>query len=511
MATLADLVTSIDALRLVEPPAKRDATLEEVIILDADDAASPRAGSLVLAVSTAHDDETALTLADRAAAACAVAIVFRSADGRLSAGLRDRCCRLGLGVVASPADMRWEQLLQLVHVAMTPSLAPAGIYEVGSDLFALADAIAEATGAPVTIEDPRWRLLAYANLDHPVDEARRLTILGRIPPKEWRARLEGAGITQRLRSSDAAFRVQLGHAGARIVAPVRAGGELLGSLWLLETDGVTSDTAGAELERFAGLAAVHMIAHRAAEDIRRRARATSMRELFEGRIPSGHTLALRSRGPFTVAAFAPEAAWEGDPARILSIVSLYAEDLDADTICTVLGERYWALLPIVRPDALASFATTVQERVQRRTGVRLTAALGASAATVADIPSSRRSAERVLEVLSRGTERIGHADDLRAQIQLLDVLGFLVKLPGFTGGPVARLAQVDEELVATLQAFLAAHGDIRAAAVARGVHPNTLRYRLKRIQEACGLDLGDHDARLLADLEARLLQHESTR
>ena len=36
------------------------------------------------------------------------------------------------------------------------------------------------------------------------------------------------------------------------------------------------------------------------------------------------------------------------------------------------------------------------------------------------------------------------------------------------------------------------------------VHRNTLRYRLRRIQERCGLNLDDPDERLVAELHLRL-------
>ena len=43
------------------------------------------------------------------------------------------------------------------------------------------------------------------------------------------------------------------------------------------------------------------------------------------------------------------------------------------------------------------------------------------------------------------------------------------------------------QLVRTLRGFSAAGGDLRAAARELRIHPNTLRYRLKRIAEIAGL------------------------
>jgi DNA-binding PucR family transcriptional regulator len=49
-----------------------------------------------------------------------------------------------------------------------------------------------------------------------------------------------------------------------------------------------------------------------------------------------------------------------------------------------------------------------------------------------------------------------------------------------------------------------AFGDVRAAAARLYIHPNTLRYRIRRAQELTGLDLSPPQQRLLAALQLRL-------
>jgi len=46
-------------------------------------------------------------------------------------------------------------------------------------------------------------------------------------------------------------------------------------------------------------------------------------------------------------------------------------------------------------------------------------------------------------------------------------------------------------------------GDIPRAAAAENVHANTLRYRLRRLVEVSGINLGDPDERLLLSLDLR--------
>jgi hypothetical protein len=66
--------------------------------------------------------------------------------------------------------------------------------------------------------------------------------------------------------------------------------------------------------------------------------------------------------------------------------------------------------------------------------------------------------------------------------------------------PLRRLADVRPEFLASLVDWLRFDGDAVAAANAGAIHPNTLRYRLKRVEQQVGLDLSDPESRLLARL-----------
>ena len=59
------------------------------------------------------------------------------------------------------------------------------------------------------------------------------------------------------------------------------------------------------------------------------------------------------------------------------------------------------------------------------------------------------------------------------------------------------------DYVQTLFAYFDAFGDTPTAAKRLGVHPNTLRYRLRRIKEFSGIDLTDPQHRLAAELQLR--------
>jgi DNA-binding PucR family transcriptional regulator len=58
----------------------------------------------------------------------------------------------------------------------------------------------------------------------------------------------------------------------------------------------------------------------------------------------------------------------------------------------------------------------------------------------------------------------------------------------------------------TLREYLAAFGDVPLAAERLQVHPNTFRYRLRRLVEMFDVDLEDPDTRLLLHLQLRLMK-----
>jgi hypothetical protein len=400
------------------------------------------------------------------------------------------------------------------------SAADAAGVPVG-DLFGLADAVAAKVGGPVTIEDPQWRLLAYSNLDYPIDEARRQTILGRMPPSAWQARLDEAGVTRALRSGEGVVRFEGAAPDAlatRLAAPVRAGDELLGSIWVAEADTPLGASAEAELLRAAESAAVHLVGHRAAEDVKRRTRGTFMREALEGRVrtTSGVTPAPLSDAPLTVLLFEPgdrTAAYRWHPDRVLSVIGLYCEDVHRDALCAVIDERFWVLLPTPGSDAreqTIGLADRIIARVEQSLGVRMLAGIGSAVNGVADVPRSRRSAEQALKVLRQRSASGGvvHIEDVRAHAVLLELLDLAAQHPALGQGRLDHVLALDRERgtahAETLRVYLDCWGDIPRAARRLGVHPNTMRYRVRRIVEITGLDLDDPDERIVTELQLRL-------
>jgi DNA-binding PucR family transcriptional regulator len=134
--------------------------------------------------------------------------------------------------------------------------------------------------------------------------------------------------------------------------------------------------------------------------------------------------------------------------------------------------------------------------------------VGGICKTAADVPRSYREARLALQLMSFGNHR--------SSVVLFDELGVFEILADskdpktiqrFVQKWLGTLLDYDEsrnaELVSTLSSYLEAGGNYDNSARALGVHRNTLRYRLKRIQEISGYDLGEPDVQFNLQLATR--------
>ena len=98
---------------------------------------------------------------------------------------------------------------------------------------------------------------------------------------------------------------------------------------------------------------------------------------------------------------------------------------------------------------------------------------------------------------------------LRPHTILVELRDLAAERPHLRLGKIEQLVDHDAKhgtgYVETLRAYLDAFGDIPAASARIGVHPNTFRYRIRRLSELSGIDLDDAEERLVAQLQLRLL------
>jgi len=304
--------------------------------------------------------------------------------------------------------------------------------------------------------------------------------------------------------------------------PVRAGDQVLGSLWAIVRSPLSAESQQVLIDS-AKLVAVHILHQRAGADVEYRLRADLVATVLEGGAGAGSAasrlglgrrasvaVALGIRGP--VPAAAPAATRE-DLRRLADAFALHLSAVHYGSATALLGSVVYGILPAAAgnagPEEVA--ARVVREFLDRLGDRRdVVGGVGRPATELGELPRSRKDADAILRALQAraGPPRVAQLSDVYLQI-LLQQLSDLVEAEQYDEvGPLARLRSYDTshraQLVATLTAWLDAFGDIGAAAAAVHVHPNTFRYRLRRLAEVAGLDLDSPDARFALMLQLRL-------
>ena len=527
--TLGDLIETVGVLDVLVAPRGIDVPIGEVHIYDAEEPWSASASDVILAVGVDVRRAGAADLAEKAGGAGAAALVVKVRDREGLDALTDAARRADVAVLAAPPDLAWGQLHALVRTAM----AAAGPGEEGpggvpiGDLFALSNAVAAMVGGPVTIEDPRSVVLAYSSFaEHEIDEGRRATILGHRVPDEWIRRQQEDGVFRRLFRERGVIRTDYGEFGLkpRLATAIRAGDEILGSIWVQEGDRPLDDESEAALEEAARIAALHLLRHRSSADLERTRRAELLRAALEGRVAPealASVLELAPVGCLTVMAVELIEPGTGDTAgvavvtdRAASLITLYCESYRRQAAVVAMGSIVYVLvLHAEREEVerLATLAAGICDRVADALHTEVRAAIGRTVDTIAELLASRSESDRVLRAMAVTpvAGSVATADSVRGRV-ILDYLQELAaREPTLRTGKLDVLVDHDRkkgsEYVATLRAFFDALGDMPAAAAAQGVHPNTFRYRMRRLAEVAALDLDDPVERLVLQLQLHFL------
>ncbi|HJE57005.1 MAG TPA: PucR family transcriptional regulator, partial [Nocardiopsis listeri] len=239
-------------------------------------------GDILLAVGV-DDSSLAVELAERAGAVAVLVRPAESAGDQENAEAAANARERGVALLVVDSSVSWGQVAGVVYGLVLEG----GETEAGrgpADLPALADTISERVDGPVTIEDPRYRLLAYSQRQTDADRARLDTILGRRVPDELQRHLERTGVTAHLVSSSEPLHLppeaDLGLGGRTTVA-VRVGREFLGSLWVV-CDRPLSEERSALLAEGARTVALHMLRTRVSADLERQVESDLVSRLLEG-------------------------------------------------------------------------------------------------------------------------------------------------------------------------------------------------------------------------------------
>ncbi|WP_406740080.1 PucR family transcriptional regulator [Streptomyces atratus] len=488
-----------------------------------DDGTWAATGLILLAVGVEVASPEAVDVLRAADRAGAAAVVMRRGGRGPRAALVEAAGRGRTALLARRPGQGWTEVLGGLRTALAHS-APAGVAGLRlGDLSGLANTVADLVGGAITIEDPQSRVLAYSRLDHEPDPMRRLTILGQEVPR-WRVvELRESGFFRTLWSTDGVVRLPADARYAeRLAIAVRHGSEVLGSIWAAADGQPLAEDAAAALRTAARAAVPHLSHHQTWGRAAARAREGAVHALLNGDVRAAHEAGVATDRPYAVVVAeaydvhdeqAVSTATAGQ--RVLDVLALQAAAYRPGCVTARTGRRLYVLVPA--GDGETGPARTLLATARSVPRSVVLAGAGPVAAGLSGLPASRETAELVVRVLRERAEgrpagevvsAVAAYDEVVAETTVLRLLDRVEPLWGSLSGPVHAMVEHDRAHGSaygdSVAAYLDASCDTGTAARRLNVHPNTLRYRLRRARELFGVDPADPAVRLLAEVGLRL-------
>ncbi len=519
---LGQLLLALDTTvaSLIEAPRGLDLAVASAALIDSDDVrlglASGADSADVFFLLSVSDHEAQRWIETGPVGRAPVAIFAKNPSDALVA----RAVAAGTAVVAVEPQARWERIYRLVnHVLEHHGDRADPRHDSGTDLFGLAQSLADRIHGMVSIEDAQSHVLAYSASNDEADELRRLSILGRAGPPEHLKWIGQWGIFDALRSGSDVIRVaerpELGLRPRLAVGVHQPGVDarrapgFAGTIWVQQGSRPLADDAEEVLRGAAVLAARIM------------SRLTTR--------PSTHALraqqllGLVDSGPVDVDAISRELGivTDGNAAviafhspgrhdRLADVLALSASAFRADAQVGARGSRVYVLLPdTTKRSSLQSWIRGTISALRTELGLQLRAVVAAPLPGLVGLPAVRAEVDRVLDSAERHPDSFREVTSL-AEAHTTVLLDEIITMVGaddrLVDPRVRDLHAHDPALVQTLRAYLDGFGDVAAAAAQLHVHPNTVRYRVRRIEKLLATSLADPDVRLLLSLGLRAVE-----
>jgi sugar diacid utilization regulator len=495
-------------------------SVSDVLMYDPLDAWTSVDDRIILAVGLSYGSADFDQLLHRAANSNAAAVIVK-AHGASMEQLRAAAVGHSLAILIAADSADWTQLVALARGSVMGAAVDSVSGVRLGDLYAFANAAASMANGAASIVDPLGRVLGYSTLPgQPIDELRRLTTLAL---EEVKAPAFDADFKTVYAAAGAVLVPGVDDEMARLGLAVRAGGELLGSIWIIDPGQDKRAAAMDALNRMASLAGLHMLHARSASDFGERRNGDLIRTLMDD----------TAHAPFAAAQLGLDAA-HGLAVAAFSIVRPETGSLDSvrdvhrllhlvTTVCNVqfnaghsalIDSVVYALLPCEGADPRAMHRRVVQEigaYAHTISSFPLIAAVGGIAAGVDGLPASRSEALQTLYYLlgrqsnapkGRGVAAplVGLFEDYRIPLGLVKVGEFMRQNGLAEHDQIAKIQAHDAEqqtdYLETLRAYLDTNANYSAMAARLHVHNNTVRYRMGRLVKDFDLDLNEPQSRL---------------
>lgn len=395
-----------------------------------------------------------------------------------------------------------------------PTTAPSAIEGTSEELFALVNAVAAVIGGSVVIEDLDQRVLAYSSVPgQRIDELRRRGILGRRVP-------DHPGQQDQYRQVLAAPDVLRLPSLApdelpRAAVAIRAGDLPLGTVWAIESEDPIDARGSAALRDCARLAALHMLRGRSAAELDLQGRETALRGALGGESPGRDIrfrLGLAERQQVVLLGLAPVRA-PGDEAppvvRLGAAAARHWAAVSPEAAVATLGRTVYVLLPDAAEPTVRRLSEQALATLAPASSAALRLAFSRPTREPETLPELRAEVDDILRVttVDPAAPPAAGIAQTHARVLLARFADELARSPRLRHPGIDAMTEYDEahqsDYAASVTAWLDALGNVAEAARLLTIHPNTLKYRLRRARELFALDLDHPDDRLSLWLQLR--------
>ncbi len=518
--TLGDIVESLGprTLRVLAAPGGMQTHVSGTVLYDRFETLPQGHGALLFASGLRESDPGWTDLIGRAANSGYSGVVLKrwSSDPHVpvAAAIEGK-----VALLSTPPETHWRDLDALISglIAVNAIGADASPGD-HQELLVLVNTVASVAGGSVVIEDLNRRVLEYSSVEgQRIDAVREAGILAhQVPdvpsnPDQYRQIYAAQGAVH----FDA-----VGEELPRSAIAIRAGTRPLGTIWVIEGPGGLPAQGLIALLNAASLAALQLLKTRHNRAREADARSAALLAALEGSFEAGKA-ASRSLpaadDDLALIGFAPavrptEAGTppEPDHAEIGAMLTRYFASFCPDASVATTERAVFVLAPVEARsvDRLVAAALAAPGRPP---GECLKAAIAYGATDLSELPSMRSEVEDVLAVTTSEPDLpvVARLADVYSRVVLEHVATVLHDHPRLRHTGIEAMTAHDQarqtEYSASVLAWLDAVGDITEASVRIGVHPNTLRYRLRRAGELFDFDLDQPDDRLAVWLHLRLV------
>lgn len=526
LPTLAELSRSLgsEIATLVENPAGDRQTVSGCALYDRF-ARPPRfPGAIALAIGISLAGEHLLTRLQELREAGYVALVYKS-HGASDVDLRDAARSIGIALFCASDSVPWGQLADIIDAAIIPhgesrrtlvNIRPG-------DLFELANTVASLSGGAVAIADSEQTLLAYSTLpEQPIDDTRRNSILQlHVPHTEQNDR-----DYRRVHASREVVSVAPGeHSLTRSAIAIRAGSAVLGSLWLIDAESSNRADTERVLIEAANVAALHILHRRTNHDSGRTRQIDLVKPLlFESERAELAAVQLGiSADSVRIAAMTAHGP-AGNPTDILQSSLLLFDTVRTacavrlpTAVCGLADNIVYIVLPQTSTSS-EPFQREAILRIARHTGRLLSRPVLAGfgrTTPIATVAQSRLDSEAVLAVLLHDVDEgrvhfdsddiVADQQSIGPRLHLRQIITELRSAGLLPGEYVTKITEHDSRRKSsfeeTIRTYLDCDSNAIETATKLGLHANTVRYRLSRIEPLFGLRLDDPETRLVVWLQ----------